>query len=1380
MVVIIDMNMHYKNPEKPTETRLSKLLLLLTLLGGLAATSGANAQSSTVVFSDDFSSNEIDPAVYEDATPFFEGGVGDIHAEPGDGVMRFVGTTTQQWWSGGTLRINETFDATPDTPVTIKIDRVAEAGQGTASRSALWIYDETETNYVLFADVRGEGGWRYNRKIGQDGDAPTGGGANIATFDGADFDDGGLHQMSMVADGSTVRLVLDGIEGPSVSFPFSPVKFHFGAFARANNDTADTTWDNLQIETVIGTSVIFSDDFSSNAIDPAKFEAAVPFFEGGEGDISAEASDGIVRFTGTTTQQWWSGGTLKLKQTFTAAPDTPVTISIDRVQEAGQGTASRSALWIYDETETNYVLFADVRGEGGWRYNRKIGQDGDAPTGGGNNIALFDGASFDDGGLHTMSMVADGSTVRLILDGIEGPTVSFPFSSVIFHFGAFARANDDTADTTWDNLTVSGVPPQSNVVFSDDFSNNQVDTNRYVEAVPFFEGGEGDIHAEAGDGVVRFVGTTTQQWWSGGTLKINQSFAPSDAEKITLSIDRVAEAGQGTASRSALWIYDETETNYVLFADVRGEGGWRYNRKIGQDGDAPTGGGNNITAFDGADFDDGGLHTMSMVADGSTVTLLLDGIEGPEVAFPFSPVFFHFGAFARANNDTADTTWDNLVIESEGGATFTPGGAGVRNGGVSQPIIVRIPQGLNSQRSISVTVTSDDPSIATPEGAAGGSITLNFPAGGSNTASFRVQGNSLGGTQFSLSGDIAAGNKLDVAVVSDPGIRLEEDFEGGAIDSSNWTTSNQGFGTGTGSFEPNQGGGTLTINGIVDTDDWAGASLKTANSYLATSDLHLSFEVDRISIDQFGTAGRAGVFISNSDRSEFVFFSQEVDENDNAQWRVNVNPGSPTGGGTVINAFADMEDLGEHRIKLLADGSEVEVFLDDVSGGSFPFEVSAGIVFEIGAYAQFFDEDTTAVFDNVKIENILPCVEAEVSNVLLTLAESQEVSVTVPSLLNESNDVIVTVRSSDPGVAVPVGAENGSLTLTFAAGASNRQSFTVFPTGLGSANFEISTTADACILGDVVVDIISVPDTFLTDGFDGNDFESGTWVSEEYSWDPSGVLKPAPESEVTVADGQILIHVEVETAAWPGIALFTQETYSATATEPLTFEIDRVEVESVLAEGTGTEGRTGVWVRSGDAYLLFADYSTFDARNYGWRYNRSPGANDVEETGIGINVPAFDGPKFDNSGNHRIKVVLNGSTAKLFLDDIFGTEVEFPYADNLQFGFGSYADNVGGADPETGEVPGNQTLGWYDNAVITGGSVPFEPGPVPTLPPAGGGGDAAISAFSVDGNNLIIEWSGSSLLQSATVDGEYTPISGAVPPSTSIAIDGASLFIIAE
>ncbi|MCI0534970.1 MAG: hypothetical protein L0Z50_07065, partial [Verrucomicrobiales bacterium] len=1208
------------------------------------------AQVNQIVFQDDFASNTIDPAKYQVDAPFFEGGQGDIHAEAGGGVLKFVGTTSQQWWSGGTLRVVPTFEATEDAPVTISIDRVAEAGVGTASRSALWILDETKTKYVLFADVRGEGGWRYNRKIGEDGDVPTGSGTDIAQFNGGAFDDGALHKMSIVANGQTVRLVLDGQQGPEVKFPFSKVVVEFGAYARANNDTSDTTWDNLKIETVVQTTVVFSDDFSSNTIDPAKFQPDAPFFEGGQGDIHAEAGNGVLKFVGTTSQQWWSGGTLRVVPTFSPSESAPVTVTIDRVAEAGVGTASRSALWILDESKTQYVLFADVRGEGGWRYNRKIGEDGDVPTGSGTDIAAFNGGTFDDGGPHVMSMVANGQTVKLILDGQVGAEVKFPFSKVIFEFGAYARANNDTSDTTWDNIkveTVAGTGPRP--VFTDDFSANAIDPARYQPDAPFFEGGQGDIHAEAGNGVMKFVGTTSQQWWSGGTLRIVPTFAPSDQETITLSIDRVAEAGQGTASRSALWILDETKTSYVLFADVRAEGGWRYNRKIGEDGDVPTGSGTDIAAFNGGTFDDGALHRMSLTADGKTVKLFLDGIPGPEVKFPFSPVIFEFGSYARANNDTADTTWDNLLIVSTGKASFDSTSVSVRVGQTSPALTVRIPQGFNSQAAVQVRVVSSDPAIAVPEGSTGASLALTFPAGGPNTATFRVRGVSLGGAQFSIEGDLAGGNRLSAAVISGPGVVLEEDFASATIDNTKWQTSTQGFETGTGTFTVAASGGTLQITGATDTDFWPGASLKTAKSYVATRDLNLVFEVDRVSIEQIGTAGRTGVFITTADRSRYVFFSQNVGENN---WQVNVNPGTPTGNPAGLAAFAALTDVGRNRIKLVADGQTVEVFLDGQSGGRFPFEVSTGIFFELGSYARAAGDTVTGVFDNVRAENILPCIAASPQSVTMTAADAgRQVTVTVPQLLNDAAPVVVTVTSRNPSVAVPTGAANGVLTLNFAAGAANSQTFSITPIGKGAATFDIASTPQACIAGSVSVEVVACPKTLLTDDFSGTAFDTAKWTVDSTPFD-SGTA--TAESAATIANGQARLDVTAESSLWPGFAIYTAQSYAASQTTPLTFEIDRAKLEFVLTTGTGSEQRTGIWVKNAAGNsVFFNDYVAHDGRNFGWRYNKVTGQADDDATGGGVNIASFDGGNFDDRGQHRLKMVVNGATAKLYLDDIF-------------------------------------------------------------------------------------------------------------------------------
>ena len=1278
----------------------------------------ASAQIPTVMLQDDFASNTIDANKYKPDAPFFEGGKGDVHAEARNGVIEFVGTTTQQWWSGATLQIAQTYEATEGTPVTVSIDRVAEAGVGTASRSALWILDETKTSYVLFADVRGEGGWRFNRKIGEAGDVPTGSGTDIAAFNGAAFDDGGLHRMKMVADGKTVKLFLDNQLGVEIKFPFSKVIFEFGSYARANNDTAATTWDNLKIETNLKTAVVFSDDFSSPTIDAGKFQPDAPFFEGGKGDVHAEARNGTIEFVGTTTQQWWSGGTLRVVPTFDATEQTPVAVTIDRISEMGVGTASRSALWILNETQTGYVLFADVRGEGGWRYNRKIGEAGDVPTGSGTDIAAFNGANFDNGGLHKMKMVADGKTVKLYLDDILGPEIKFPFSKVIFEFGSYARANNDTAATTWDNIKIETVVRQTSVVFSDDFAANTLDAAKYQPDAPFFEGGKGDIHAEARNGTIEFVGTTTQQWWSGGTLRIVPTFAPSESETITLTIDRVSEAGVGTASRSALWILNEQQTAYVLFADVRGEGGWRYNRKIGEAGDVPTGSGTDIAAFNGASFDDGGLHRMSMVADGKTVKLLLDGTQGVEVKFPFSPVIFEFGSYARANNDTASTVWDNLKIESAGGATFAPAAVSVRNGQTSPTVTVRIPQGANSQRALQLRVVSSDANIAIPDGGTGGSLALAFPAGGANTATFKVRGVNLGGTQFSIEGDLPGGNKLGVAVISNPGVVLQEDFAAATLDTSKWQVSKRSFEVGTGTYDVAVKGGALEISGVGMDNYWGGASLKTAKSYVATKELNLVFEMDRVLIEQVGTAGRTGIFITTDDRSKYVLFSQNVGENN---WQVNVNPGNPTGGGTTLTAFSGVTDTAKHRMKLVADGQTVEVFLDGVSGGRFAFEVTSGIFFEVGAYARATDDTVRGVFDNIRIENALPCVTAAPQSVSMTAADTgRQVTVTIPQLLNDAAAVSVAVTSRDPKIAVPGGASGGTLTLSFAAGAPNTQTFSVTPVGLGATTFDITSTPQNCVLGALKVEVVAVPQVLLTDDFSAAAIDQAKWKLDATPFDTGTATA---ESAITVDKGQIKIAVTVESSLWPGLALFTGNTFSAGATTPVTFEIDRILIDFDLVTGTGAEQRTGIWIKDAAGnFVFFDDYLAHDGRNFGWRYNKMTGQADDNPNDAGINIAAFDGPKFDDRKTHRMKLVANGSTVKLFLDDVFGAEVPFPFAQQLTFGLGAYADETG-----------NVVRGYFDNAKISGGSAPTPPR----------------LAASRQGANVIISWTGTGALQEA-------------------------------
>ena len=64
------------------------------------------------------------------------------------------------------------------------------------------------------------------------------------------------------------------------------------------------------------------------------------------------------------------------------------------------------------------------------------------------------------------------------------------------------------------------------------------------------------------------------------------------------------------------------------------------------------------------------------------------------------------------------------------------------------------------------------------------------------------------------------------------------------------------------------------------------------------------------------------------------------------------------------------------------------------------------------------------------------------------------------------------------------------------------------------------------------------------------------------------------------------------------------------------------------------------------------------------------GDDDDDPSGAGVNIPAFDGGKFDDRGAHRMKILANGETVKLYLDDVFGVEIPFAASSGISFGFG--------------------------------------------------------------------------------------------------------------
>lgn len=905
-------------------------------------------------------------------------------------------------------------------------------------------------------------------------------------------------------------------------------------------------------------------------------------------------------------------------------------------------------------------------------------------------------------------------------------------------------------------VLLSSVPvgaQTTQTVFSDDFEDGSIDETKWREnREPFESGGNEDaINATEADGVITFSGTANERWWSGISLATIPTFAASRETNLVVTVDRVSIDGSGSAYRSNVWFTDENRSRFIFFGHNVEETGWQYNRQIGLPGDNPTGSGTDVDAWN--PLENSGLHQMKLIANGETVQLFVDDILGDTVEFPVREgLVFELGGYARNTNDTVTAVFDNVNIELAECAVFQQRDI-VMNVGETVTASVRIPEALNSDQEVEVTVTSSDPLTTRPVSGTDGSLTLVFPAGGDNTQSFEIETLQQGAASFSLQtdADVCLGGDLFVTSPFAPGIHVEEDFSGASIDTSVWEITNQGLENGTGNFDVSQSSGTLTIEGDVTESNWGGATLKTQQGFTATEDLNLVFEVDRVSAES-PTVGRTDVMIANADRSEFLAFGERlvapnlVEEPDvpSPGWVVSSSIGDPSGsGGTVITAFEDQLDGGNHRLRLVADGERVEVFLDGESGGNFEFPLRAGLHIELGAFGELQTDSVTAVFDNAQLSTELACITSSPDEVFLELAETgHEVTVRVPTPLLEEA-VSVTVTSLDPSVAVPAGATDGSLTLNFPADGNNTQTFEVATRGIGQTSFELSNDAGACNGPAIPVVVNPVPLELVRDDFSGGIDES-VWQIDTTSLE-DGVATDATEVIVNDQD-QVEIHVvAAEGGSWPGRALLTVETFSAQENEPLAFEVDRVRHEGTLVTGTTAQQRTGLWIMDANRenFIFFFDNNTAFGIQGGWKYFQ----NEIQ--GDGTPIGPLTRAEFNDREEHQARIVADGTTVRLFLDDVFGVQLPFPISEGIRFGFGAYVLS-----------PTDDVTGTFDNALVTGGRDPDQPTP-------GGGDERPVLGIVQDGNNIQVDWEDGTLQSGPSVLGPWGDVLDNGNPASS-------------
>ena len=202
-----------------------------------------------------------------------------------------------------------------------------------------------------------------------------------------------------------------------------------------------------------------------------------------------------------------------------------------------------------------------------------------------------------------------------------------------------------------------------------------------------------------------------------------------------------------------------------------------------------------------------------------------------------------------------------------------------------------------------------------------------------------------------------------------------DDFQGASIDPAKWNVLVKGLekqgGNTNGTIAAKTASGRLAIEGIANTSYWGGTSLQSTQSWDASSGLPLMFEVDREFITGWGTAQRSSLWMWVDD-SHFLSFAYNRGE---SGWQFNsTDLGNPTGGGTgmaALNALFDaFTDDQFHTMKLIHDGSEISIFLDDVLGATVPVSWNTDIHMLLSGMARASGDGTSVLFDNARVRII--------------------------------------------------------------------------------------------------------------------------------------------------------------------------------------------------------------------------------------------------------------------------------------------------------------------------------------------------------------------------------------------------------------------------
>ncbi|MFD0961022.1 glycosyl hydrolase [Paenibacillus chungangensis] len=186
---------------------------------------------------------------------------------------------------------------------------------------------------------------------------------------------------------------------------------------------------------------------------------------------------------------------------------------------------------------------------------------------------------------------------------------------------------------------------------------------------------------------------------------------------------------------------------------------------------------------------------------------------------------------------------------------------------------------------------------------------------------------------------------------------MQDEFTGHAVDTSKWTIVNQGLrSTSASALTASVADGTLKLAGTTDIGTWAGKSLRSIPTFRATPEAPLTVEVDRVSLDGSGVGFRSAVWLYVGP-SQYIHFAQSGEYN---RWVFNKD-------GSSDNLVWNDGDRGNHRMKMVHDGSTVKFYIDGVERASTAVTWHTDIKIILTGEACLIGDTVNAEFDNLSV-----------------------------------------------------------------------------------------------------------------------------------------------------------------------------------------------------------------------------------------------------------------------------------------------------------------------------------------------------------------------------------------------------------------------------